>query len=637
MKKLRSAKGLTMISLVITIIAALILTGVVLNSIMGERSVIKQASDVRTEQEKATAIEEMNLQLAGINTEVLSGGYDKDADDITAIFEGTATSEEDFKKSDGDFLKEKFDEVLYFGDYYLIGENDQYFKVKKSTDPNSNGQFYVDEYISSDLAENLPGGSYIITQKNADDADKLVFQKNSSYTVLDKISASKFNFVIPSAEGNPANAVNLYLTEDMEIDNLLTAEEKAKGMTGRSAIELMPGAILNMYISNGAEIVVNSTYGEQGQAGGQKDEDNKVIAAKGGPGGFAGIHVPESAVLNVFGDGTLIAYGGDAGDGNAVILSLGSGGGGGAGAGIGGNGGNGGDANTTEIPSDPYNFTDNGKDGEPGENCGTVNIYNSVKVYAYGGAGGSGGVASASAGSGGGGYPAAGIGGGGAGGGGGNHCDGAGGYSGGGAQYNVTNGKNGLGGGLKANNNTASTGGGGYFSCGYGRVNTYLNYAVIGGQGSGSCHWSSGSIETKWWNDHAGSGGTAGKGGTVNVSSKAKIYAYNGDMITDGNHESIYAYDKDGNKTNQLLAKVTKQNNQVIIPCQIFAQAGIKRAVYKVNYQTAANYSELKNEIISSESSIEPSKYGYGIGSGAGYIEESNGTFRIDKSMDDVQ
>ena len=630
MRKLRSAKGLTMISLVITIITALILTGVVLNSVIGERSVIKKANEAKTKEEEAKLVEEMNMKLTAINAEVLSGGYDKDADDITDIFEGTITSEDDLKKkNDSVLLKKVFPNTLFFGDYYLIEDNGNYFKVKKSEDSSSNGQYYVHEYLSPDLAKNEKGGSFIITQQNADDVSNLEFVIGSDYVVIDKISAKEFNFVIPSANGNPANAVSLYLNEDMEIDNI--------GYS-RSAIELEPGAILNLYICSGAEIVVNSAYGEQGQAGGQKDENNKIKPADGGPGGYAGIHVPPTATLNVYGEGTLIAYGGDAGDGNTVQGSLGSGGGGGAGAGIGGNGGAGGDANTTEISNNAYNRNDNGLDGEDGEACGTINIYNTVKVYAYGGAGGSGGIASQSAGSGGGGYPAAGIGGGGAGGGGGNHCDGAGGYSGGGAQYNVTNGKNGLGGGLASNPNAQSSGGGGYFSCGYGRVNTNLGFAAIGGQGSGACHWVNNTTKV-WWNDHAGSGGTGGAGGNVTVSDKAEVYAYNGDMITEGTHDGIYAYDKDGNKTAERLEKVIKPNNQEIVPCQIFAQAGIKRDVYISNFSTAANYKELKNEIdnnYKNNTIMTPTSYGYGIGSGAGYRESGNGTYSINKTYDDA-
>ncbi len=87
--------------------------------------------------------------------------------------------------------------------------------------------------------------------------------------------------------------------------------------------------------------------------------------------------------------------------------------GGGAGAGIGGNGGNGGSANG-EISD---NLNGSGHDGEAGEDCGNVNIYNSLVVYAYGGAGGASVPGTnAYAGTGGGGYPASGIGGGGAGG-----------------------------------------------------------------------------------------------------------------------------------------------------------------------------------------------------------------------------
>lgn len=100
-------------------------------------------------------------------------------------------------------------------------------------------------------------------------------------------------------------------------------------------------------------------------------------------------------------------------------------GGGGAGAGIGGNGGNGGQANTTFSfykdstgKSSIIGYDGNsGRDGEKGEDCGTIYINDSLTIYAYGGAGGYGGVdTTRNSGSGAGGYPAAGIGGGGAGG-----------------------------------------------------------------------------------------------------------------------------------------------------------------------------------------------------------------------------
>lgn len=96
--------------------------------------------------------------------------------------------------------------------------------------------------------------------------------------------------------------------------------------------------------------------------------------------------------------------------------------GGGAGAGIGGSGGKGGNGSSTEIKElgiqedNPETNTNIGWDGENGEDCGNINIYNSLIVFAYGGGGGSAGNGIYSSGGGGGGYPAAGIGGGGAGG-----------------------------------------------------------------------------------------------------------------------------------------------------------------------------------------------------------------------------
>lgn len=64
---------------------------------------------------------------------------------------------------------------------------------------------------------------------------------------------------------------------------------------------------------------------------------------------------------------------------------------GGAGAGIGGNGGSGGHANQVFIyDHGPYIVGDNspcGEDGKAGENAGIINIFNDLKVYAYGGGG----------------------------------------------------------------------------------------------------------------------------------------------------------------------------------------------------------------------------------------------------------
>ena len=406
-----------------------------------------------------------------------------------------------------------------------------------------------------------------------------------------------------------------YLTEDMEIDN--------KGAK-RSAIELEPNATLNLYISVGADIIVNSGYGVDGVVA-------SSLGANGGVGGYAGIHVPKDATLNVYGDGTLIAYGGDAGDGGGAISgNTGGGGGGGAGAGIGGNGGNGGNAGKTfKFVNGIGELTNSGDDGGSGETCGTVNFYGNTEVFAYGGAGGSGGSRNDTnnSGAGAGGYPAAGIGGGGAGGGGGEHACSAGGYSAGSGEDGIKAGVNGLG---STGGGKRKGAGGGYYSKGSEKSGLQAYF----GQGGMWCD-----PNNVYFRDYAGSGGVAGEGGNISCSNLSKIHAYNGDMVTDGNYVSTYyEYDINGNKLNKILGLVTKKDGTKIVPAIIFAQQGTVRDVYKSNqhmtqaqcdsYETVL-HTKTNNPLnvrIIEGGNIPTTGYGQGIGSGAGYIEKSNGT-----------
>lgn len=332
-------------------------------------------------------------------------------------------------------------------------------------------------------------------------------------------------------------------------------------------------------------------------------------------------------------------------------------GGGGAGAGIGGKGGKGGDGSKTQIPNtlghaddNPILNTNNGFDGENGEDCGIVNIYNKMIIYAYGGAGGSGGNAINSSGGGGGGYPAAGIGGGGAGGGGGNHSEGAGGYSGGGAECNFQCGYNGSGGGIITG--CLGSGGGGYFTSGIGDSNAIKGTGSIGGQTG--CPWNGGDRDC-WYANRAGSGGNSGAGGSIKVSSESAIYAYNGNMITNNDYETqYYEYNKVGTLTNNLLNVITKKNGEKFIPCKIFSQTGIIRETYTTNQgqfslnkvktgislpSVANSYDSVVRIKATNEITTEVTGYnnGYmlnqGIGSGAGYLESANGTYTVDPSM----
>lgn len=427
----------------------------------------------------------------------------------------------------------------------------------------------------------------------------------------------------------------------------------------RAAIDIDSGGVLNMYLGEGVKVNVNSGVGATVPL-------NTGNGAYGGHGGYAGIHVPEGAVLNIKGPielseengyAEVTAYGGNASSGGtAAADNAGGGGGGGAGAGIGGNGGTGGNSGSRyygDIFAVGKVFSYSGCDGDDGESCGEVNIYGYINVNAYGGAGGSGGTyytSTGSSGTGGGGYPAAGIGGGGAGGAGGDHIKGGGGYSGGVGQF-VDNGyfiKNGKQDVEPVRYSDEGTGGS-YFSNGmWDDARNYPNFiGMIGGQGGGA-------IDDNYWVDTGGDGGIAGRGGTIKVSKKSNVYAYNGNECTLLKTEEGYYYK----------------------PLEIFAQGGILRKVYKHNcwwgVKPKCNYEFFSNLfgddleenvdkiIITASSKENPEKSDvhnylirdekvesatrkiktsyqnkkasnsvYGIGSGAGYIELSNGTYAI--------
>ncbi len=230
---------------------------------------------------------------------------------------------------------------------------------------------------------------------------------------------------------------------------------------------------------------------------------------------YAGINVPSGSTLTIRGSGTLIAIGGNGGDGYfgtdadyGIGPTSGPGyGGGGGGAGIGGNGGRGG---TVVSPN---------ANPSSGQTSGTIIIRDSVTVNATGGSGGDGGDASIGGntlyGGGGGGYPAAGIGGGGAGGGA-AYLGGGGGFSGGGGGGYGTGGTSGYAGTASSLNDCG--GGGGYLSGSSGS----LGGSIGGGAGRANSSYAT----------PAQDGGRGGGSGNITVENTAKVTATNGNGIT---------------------------------------------------------------------------------------------------------
>ena len=586
----KNNKGITLVSLVITIIVMLILAGVSLNMIMGDTSVLKQAQEAVEKTEIASHTEELNMMLSEFN--------------IKSAVQSAQTSGEDLKFSQ--FLSDlvdvgKIDSCTYV-DEYLISYKDRFYSIAKE------GRSYVVSDHYSVVGEEA-GNTVVIAPSKVGNDYTLELEDGKTYIVLDNVNVENFNFDIKSGQN-----VSIKLKgNNMKIDN-----KKFK----RSAINIEPGGILNLYIYGTVE--VNSGYG--GNASGNVP----------GEGAFAGIRVPKDAILNLYGTGTLTAIGGDAGDGEISKNDSLHAGGGGAGAGIGGSGGKGGagkSGNTGNSEICPP--------GGTGESCGTVNIFDSLTVIAYGGGGGSGGTNDAGIGAGAGGYPAAGIGGGGAGGAGATCCAGAGGYSGGAAEGKAEPAVNG-------NQGKYATAefpsgyymewqGGGYYG---GITSTSADASfnmgknLIGGKGGPS-----------YYPGHTGgSGGTAGSGGTVTVSKDAKVYAYNGNMYTDGtpynngeNQAVIYL------QTGVAIARYNHIKNQ--------SSAWPSNNTYDINVHS--NYPTYKLVADSEKTNVPLSGYVntqnagktkaipnnkylnvedmslQGVGSGAGYIEVSNGTYTI--------
>ena len=348
--KTKENKGVTLIALAVTIIIMLILAGVTISALTGNSGITTNAKKARDAQKNAQTLESLQLMFMDYNI------GEKDEETISQYLESKVRS--------GDIDEFRFyiiDDELKM----VIKKDERYFFVRREN------EFYTVTEMGTELGEIIPGVTVVTREEFyslRDNSMKFKLNEGESSTLMffDEIN-DPFNLEILG--GN----VTMYVTQDMSLTNA--------GMT-RSAVDIHPGATLNLYICKGVTMNVDSGYGAEGTTG-------NALGAEGGKGGYAGIHLPEGATLNLYGKGKLIAYGGNAGTGGGSTSgNRGGGGGGGAGAGIGGNGGDGGQAGTTFTPRLD---TNSGSDGKAGENCGTLCIYDELEIYAYGGTAGAGG------------------------------------------------------------------------------------------------------------------------------------------------------------------------------------------------------------------------------------------------------
>lgn len=635
-------------ALVVSIIIMLILAGVSIRAIVGEDGVLTKAREASIASKKASILEELNMELVSYSIEsilespeqaitILEKLINKGL--VNAVLSSSGKYVADAKEAMG--IPQVDDDNKYTGYIDFIVKKEDYPIIISIDDSG----IYKAEYVNTSSGGTVKSGTTIVTEEAFTNNEGAPAEEQGKFVIVGDEGGDdpKLMFVDKidgelSIQVKSGTHATIYSYRDMTLTN--------SGIK-RSAIDIEPGGTLDLHVAYGTTLIVNSGLGE---------DANVNVAGKGG---YAGIHVPwidtdndnirdegEYATLNLYGEGTVKAIAGDAGSGaNAYGSGSVTAGGGGAGAGIGGNGGNG--SNGKDGEEGDYKITEN---GGAGESCGNVNIYNSLKIYAYGGAGGAGGTGGGyqhKGAGGGGGYPGAGIGGGGAGGAGSTCCAGAGGYTGGsgsGNKHVANNGLSGYGYGRYHSNGDVPTvgrfAGGGYYACGdYSSANPGKNYTItsfLGGVAP-SYYWGKG--------HEPGFGGTAGQGGIIKVANSTNVYSFNGNLYTDGtdynnggNQSVFYAqagisvakYDYNNVETNGGVFNTT-----LISELKSVTQSGYNNTIYEsdINYKNNknVNINTLLGITGNPLSEVDMSKQG--VGSGAGYIEVSNGTYTVDQSM----
>lgn len=297
---LQKNAGITIISLIIAIIIIIIIASISINALIGNNGILTQAKNAVETTKLAQIKEELQLMFAEYN-------MDNKENNILPFLKSKIEN----GSIDEYNLYPSLDDISTM---IVIKKDGYYFLIEES-----NG-WYDATLLGTDL-DNIGEGYTIVTADSFDKSDGNLSvsagEGQATLVFYDEIDG-ELNFDIVSG------TVTIYITQDMNLTN--------ENMS-RSAIDIHSGATLNLYITDNCTLNVDSGYGEEG-------ETANALGAEGGPGGYAGIHVPDGATLNLYGDGTLIAYGGDAGDGGGAVS--GNTGGGrrtdGAGAGIGGNG-----------------------------------------------------------------------------------------------------------------------------------------------------------------------------------------------------------------------------------------------------------------------------------------------------------
>ena len=123
-----------------------------------------------------------------------------------------------------------------------------------------------------------------------------------------------------------------------------------------------------------------------------------------------------------------------------------------------------------------------------------------------------------------------------------------------------------------------------------------------------------------------GSGGKAGNGGNVKISTAANVFAYNG-KISSSSSESSIIYLQGGVQNTRYFADHFCRNGSYEFKIIDSGKANAPVLSYTNSKASGSRILNISVDNVMSTKSFNYNKQG--IGSGAGYIEESNGTFSI--------
>ena len=239
----------------------------------------------------------INLSRAGIITNAMNA---KEKSKIASLLEDLEIMMMDFNMSNNTGSSE----LRQFMNKQVANGKIDSFKTKRNAETNAvqciiekdgyifyaipDGDYWKIATTDSDGSDVGGVNVQVYTDKNVNENKTFELgnaEKETDVVFYDPIEG-ELNFEIK--EG----VVNIYIYDDITLTN--------SGL-GRSAIDIYPGAKLNLFLEEGCTMEVNSGFG--------KNADGALP----GEGGFAGIHVPKGAIFNLYGEAsTLIAKAGNA-------------------------------------------------------------------------------------------------------------------------------------------------------------------------------------------------------------------------------------------------------------------------------------------------------------------------------------